>query len=414
MTSSTVPAIGIPNTLPTSLLSLIECARSLSFAVSQVYQALSRYTTHTVDTQLSSVLKKVMDPAYNYMIQLSEVLERLDATGKKGVLPSSLCRTLVETCRDTAAVFGKVMAMLSLQLKILASRDNDHYMRALVLTFYGAVVEVSHAWQSMVSHFEAIKPYLTDYRRLPVVKTHTGGGTTTLPNTDILSGSGSTSCTSFSVGVARSRPIQSNTLGRSHTTRRHAGSFSSKDVEIGKSLASYDMPPPSLWSITSSTIPRGGPSASASGTAPLLMTTACSSAPPASSFFSGQSTPNGVSSHSRQASQGSPSSSSSPLVPRRPTLGIPQSRTLVDEDALDAMERAVDTAPAVWEMMKDFLTCISEHAGHDLQDSLTQAHVITERLGTNLRATRCGDPLLNRKALREDAHMFVKVIIPIM
>ena len=46
-------------------------------------------------------------------------------------------------------------------------------------------------------------------------------------------------------------------------------------------------------------------------------------------------------------------------APRRPTLEILQPKTLIDEDAPNAMERAVDSAPTVWEMMKETTTSTS-------------------------------------------------------
>lgn len=407
---SALPSTAIINNLSSSLRSLVECARSLFFAVSQVYQALSHYITYTNDPQLSSVLKKVTDPAYTYMTQLNGALDRFDAICKKTTPPPSLCRALVESSRDTAAMFGKAIAMMSLQLNILASKDDDRYMRSLVLIFYGAMAEISSAWQSMVPHIEAIKPHLSDRRRHHVVKPQSVPN----PSPELLPSSAPPSYSPFNappphgIPIARSRPTQS--LGRTRTTRRHAGSFSSKDVEIGKSLPSYDLPVPFGAVVNSPTTTlRAGQrhpalplSASTSSLTPSLM----NSSMPWTSSLSGQ--------HSRQASQTSlvPSPApSSPYVPvRRPTLEIPPSRTLVDKDALDAMEVAVKAAPAVWEMLKEIVDNLSEGA-EEFRISLLKAKSTTERLRTNINAMRCGDPGADRKGLREDAHVFVKIVV---
>ncbi|KAG2120027.1 RAM signaling pathway protein-domain-containing protein [Suillus clintonianus] len=405
---SALPTNAMINNLSSSLRSLVECARSLFFSVSQVYQALSHYITYTNDRQLSSVLKKVTDPAYTYMMQLNGALDRFDAICKKTTPPPSLCRALVESSRDTAAMFGKAIAMMSLQLNILASKDDDRYMRSLVLIFYGAMAEISSAWQSMVPHIEAIKPHLSDRRRPHVVKSQP-----VLTSSPELPASAPPSYSPFNapqhgVPIARSRPTQS--LGRARTTRRHAGSFSSKDVEIGKSLPSYDLPmPPGTILYSPSATLRAGQrhpalpfSASTSSLAPSLM----NSSMPWTSLLSGQ--------HSRQASQTSltPSAApSSPHVPaRRPTLDIPPSRTLVDKDALDAMEVAVEAAPAVWEMLKEIVDNLSEGA-EEFRNTLLKAKSTTERLRTNINAMRCGDPGADRKGLREDAHVFVKIVV---
>lgn len=407
---SALPATAMINNLSSSLRSLVECARSLFFAVSQVYQALSHYITYTNDRQLSSVLKKVTDPAYTYMMQLNGALDRFDAICKKTTPPPSLCRALVESSRDTAAMFGKAIAMMSLQLNILASKDDDRYMRSLVLIFYGAMAEISTAWQSMVPHIEAIKPHLSDRRRHHVVRPQP----IPIPSPELPPSSAPPSYSPFNappphgIPIARSRPTQS--LGRARTTRRHAGSFSSKDVEIGKSLPSYDLPVPFGAVVnTPMTTLRAGQrhpalplSASTSSLTPSLM----SSSMPWTSLLSGQ--------HSRQASQTSLTTSAAPSPPhvpaRRPTLDIPPSRTLVDNDALDAMEVAVEAAPAVWEMLKEIVDNLSEGA-EEFRNTLLKAKSTTERLRTNINAMRCGDPGADRKGLREDAHVFVKIVV---
>lgn len=427
---SALPANAIANNLPPPLRSLVECARSLYFSVSQVYQALSHYISYTINQKLSSVLRKVTDPAYAYMTQLNGALEQFDAVAKNMTPPPQLCRSLVEKSRDSAAVFGKAIAMLSLQLKILASRDDDRYMRSLVLIFYGAAAEISHAWRGMIPHMEAIKPYLSDPRRIAACKTK--GHTVTLPASNIdpsplPANVGSSQLSGFqhNIPIARVRPTPA-TLGRARTTRRHAGSFSSKDVEIGKSLPSYDMPmPPALPNGVSPTTWRARqkcPAAplSASTSSIVFLSTAAGTthgAPPSMSA----SVPHRPTwaarggHHSRQVSQASLTvspSSVSPLVTlRQPTLEIPTSRTLVDNDALDSMDAAVDSAPAIWDLMQEMVETMSEAPGlsGDFRDSINKARNVTERLRANIAAVRVGDPTADRRALRDNAHLFVKV-----
>ena len=430
---SALPANAIANNLPPPLRCLVECARSLYFSVSQVYQALSHYITYTINQKLSSVLRKVTDPAYTYMTQLNGALEQFDAVAKKMTPPPLLCRSLVESSRDSAAVFGKAIAMLSLQLKILASRDDDRYMRSLVLIFYGAAAEISHAWRDMIPHVEAIKPYLSDPRRIAACKTKSHTMVTPASNIDSLSSPANVGPSQFSwlqhnIPIARSRPTPT-TLGRVRTTRRHAGSFSSKDVEIGKSLPSYDLPLlPTLPNGISSTIRRAGqkcpagplsafpstlvPSSTTGATAHGVPPPMSASLPPRATW----AVRNGY--HSRQVSQvsltASPSSSSPHVPLRRPTLEIPPSRTLVDNDALDSMEAAVDSAPAIWDLMQEMVETMPETPGSsvDFHDSIDKAKIVTERLRVNIITVRAGDPTADRRALRDNAHLFVKVSQP--
>ncbi|KAG6379191.1 RAM signaling pathway protein-domain-containing protein [Boletus reticuloceps] len=425
---SALPANAIANNLPPALRSLVECARSLYFSISQVYQALAHYITYTINQNLSSVLRKVTDPAYTYMTQLNGALEQFDAVSKKMTPPPLLCRLLVESSRDSTAVFGKAIAMLSLQLKILASRDDDRYMRSLVLIFYGATAEISYAWRSMIPHIEAIKPYLSDPRRTAASKTK--GHTMALPALNIDSslssanvGSSQLSGFQRNIPIARSRPTPT-TLGRARTTRRHAGSFSSKDVEIGKSLPSYDLPlPPALPNGISPTTRRAGKkypaaplSASPSSHVPSSVGgTTHGALPQMSMSLPPRPTRGGC--HSRQVSQASltaSSSSSSPQVPvRQPTLEIPPSRTLVDNDALDSMEAAVDSAPAIWDIMQEMVETMSDTAGSngDFRDSIDKAKVVTERLRAHIATVRTRDPAADRRALRDNAHLFVKIVV---
>ncbi|KAF8558527.1 hypothetical protein OG21DRAFT_1404943 [Imleria badia] len=427
---SALPANVLANNLPPPLRSLVECARSLYFSISQVYQALSHYITYTINHKLSSVLRKVTDPAYTYMTQLNGALEQFDAVAKKMTPPPPLCRALLERSRDSAAVFGKAISMLSLQLKILASRDDDRYMRSLVLIFYGAVAEISHAWQSTIPHIEAIKPYLSDPRRVAASKTK--GHAVVFPalNTDPSSFStnvGSLQLSGYhhNIPIARSRPTPT-TLGRARTTRRHAGSFSSKDVEIGKSLPSYDLPMlPSLPNGTNRRTGQKSPVAPLSASTSSLVVPSSMAAgtihgvpPPMSASLPPRPTWTARSGyHSREVSQSSliaSSSSSSPQVPvRQPTLEIPRSRTLVDNDTLNSMEAAVDSAPAIWDLMQEMVETMSETPGlnGDFRDSIDKAKIVTERLRVNIVSVRAGDPTADRRALRDNAHFFVKIVV---
>ena len=87
----------------------------------------------------------------------------------------------------------------------------------------------------------------------------------------------------------------------------------------------------------------------------------------------------------------------------------PSSKTLVDKEALDAMRVAVEAAPAVWEMMDEILS--EADVNHDVEDTLAKAKVVTDRLRENIRAVQKGHPTADRKTLREDAHVFVKVVV---
>ena len=84
------------------------------------------------------------------------------------------------------------------------------------------------------------------------------------------------------------------------------------------------------------------------------------------------------------------------------------SNSLVDKEAIDAMAGAVRTAPCVWAMLEEIAGEMHD-SPVDLRESLVKAKTVTQRLGENIKAIQDGVPNADRKALREDAHVFVKV-----
>ena len=118
---STLSAATISKAIPESLLAVVDAVRGILFALSQVYQTLQHYTVYAIDERLSAVLQKVLGPASSYMSQLIHALDRFDAVSRRALPSPSICRAVVENCRDTVTVFGKAVGMLSLQLKVLVT-----------------------------------------------------------------------------------------------------------------------------------------------------------------------------------------------------------------------------------------------------------------------------------------------------
>lgn len=421
---STLPTAAISNTLPKPILCLLDAARSILFAVCQVYQTLEHYTLHAIDDRLKSVLRKVLDPASADMMQLINSLDRFDAMSRKTLPPPAICRAVVESCKDTVAVFGKAVGVLALQLKVIATGDDVRYLRSMLLVLYGATAEVSCAWQAMVPHIESIKPLL---RMKPFPTPSPTGMLSGFDGSPDGAPANAPFLSDQPPPVFRSRSANgiagsglSADVARTRTARRHAGSFSSKDVEIGKKLPSYDDVP----------VMSGGVVFGAATHTPTLRTPKRQvSTPTAVNVLS--ATPTGTmipvtassssggegskSTHSRQGSQASlqaSSASSSPSIapPKTTFLELPStSKTQVDKEALRAVQEAVDVAPAVWDMMEDTLSDILA-AKADVRESLDRACAVTRRLSEVIHAMQEGDSTADKKAaLREDAHVFLKV-----
>ncbi|KAJ7261291.1 RAM signaling pathway protein-domain-containing protein [Mycena haematopus] len=417
---SKLPVAAISSTLPKALLSLIDSARSILFAMCQVYQSLEHYTLHAPDDRLKSVLRKVLDPASADMMQLINSLDRFDVMSRKMLPSHAVCRAVVESCRDTVVSFGKAVGVLALQLKVLAAADDVRYLRSMLLMLYGATAEVAVAWQGMAFPIPSPLPNPDYNNGVPATAPALGGFLGAEPP------------------VPRPHSIAVNGAGRARA-RRHAGSFSSKDVEIGKKLPSYDDPPFLAGGVASHShtpVPRapkqrqhqflpapyvglGMASPSVNGHGPPTPS------PSSISMGEGSSRAPPQQSHSRQGSQASlhassssaslssgPSTSSSPSIPAKGTsfLDLPSSsKTLVDKEALQAIQDAVEVAPTVWDMMEQTL---GDALDAEVRESLDRARAVTRRLADMTRSMQeGGDGTLDRKMLREDSNLFLKTVV---
>jgi len=81
--------------------------------------------------------------------------------------------------------------------------------------------------------------------------------------------------------------------------------------------------------------------------------------------------------------------------------------SLVDKEAIDAMSKAVEAAPPVWTMMDNIIADISEKR-EDIKEMLVRAQKVTRQLKSDISLLRDGT-YVDRKSLRNDAHLFVKV-----
>ncbi|KAL1661704.1 RAM signaling pathway protein-domain-containing protein [Schizophyllum commune] len=398
---SSLPKAAITRSLPQPLVCLMDCARSILFAVVQIHLALDRYTTFPIDERLSSLLKKVAEPAQAEMMSLTSALDRFDALSRKSQPPPAVCRGVVESCRDAVSAFGRVVGVLPLQLKVI-NTDDVRFLRSMLLTLYGATAEISTAWQTLSSQMDAIRPLLR-------VRRHQAGA-----GSEASSSSGPLPFHYPSKPVRPGPPLRthtgsstsSNGMSR-HPSRRHAGSFSYKDVELGRALPSVDIPLPSG---SRTPVPRGKRppvTPQMNGSTPSL-----SSPFPTSPFGSDTNR-----AHSRQASQtsthaSSRSPSSSPVAAEKTSFfDLPSSaKNQVDKEAVQAVKLAVDIAPGVWDTMEDLLAdVLSEKL--DVRESLDKARLVTKRLVELIGLVQDGDSTSDKRALREDAHTFLKTVV---
>ena len=404
-------ALPPPTTLSTALICLTDSTRNILFAIGEVYQSLDRYLIYIIDDKNTCALRKVLDSASVEMLQLINFLDRFDAICQKMFPPPAMCRGVLESCKDAVAMFSKTFGMLGSHLKV-GTGGHPRYARWLSLVLHGAAAEVSAAWQSMVSEMDLIKPLLRSKNFSPLVFNSVGSeaylSTTTLPSTDLAAWPRPTG-----KGISTTA-----TAAKGRTARRHAGSFSSKDVEIGRNLPSYDDFPGTFTGIAPTRVTQlpllRAPKRKM--TVPLTTTQSPSSTIPIPQLPTSKNTASYsdfLNTHSRQGSEASLASASySPSLPfQAMSSELPtNSKSQVDKEALQAVYAAVDIAPIVCDMIEDVLGDSDilkiETSVHD---TIKQARDATTRLLGTVRMLEKADTDLNAKILREDAHTFLKV-----
>lgn len=372
------------NTLPKPLFCLLESARSILFAMSKLHQTLEHYAH---DERLPSIFKKSLDPANINISSLIRSLDRFDDFSQRAARPSSaVCRSLVESCRDVVIMMKKAVGFLALQVGL--EPFNGRYLRWLILELYAITAEIALAWQAMIPCVDSLKPFL--YAGVFTHSSHVGnseswGGLSSLLNSDQR----------LTPGI-RLRPA--DTLhggsgligtGRVRMTRRHAGSFSSKDVEIGKELPSYDILPTTMGGLATHTPTLRTPKRQA--TMPVFPIP--STFP---SYASNQVYPSHLRHGSLEASSLMPSASESFSNLAR-----------VDKGAVEAVRDALEVAPVVWDQIEEALGDISNK---DTQQVLEKARFATRRLSDDVNAIS-GDNS-DKRDVGDSARLFLKVREP--
>ncbi|KAF9520540.1 hypothetical protein BS47DRAFT_1311488 [Hydnum rufescens UP504] len=412
---STLPKPRESDKMPTGLLNIVDSIRGILFSLSQIYSAVRNYTVSAIDERTSGVLGKVLNPASSYLSGLINALDKFDSISERGGIPPPVvCRSLLESCKDNVAVFGKVTSVLQLQLKVLSASHDPRYTRTLLLMLYGSTAEISNSWQAMLPLLDPILPLFRDPRPVPPslsTSSHSRGMRGVLHDRT-MSPPGPSITSSNRSAPSRSR------------YRRHAGSFSSNDVQIGKALASQSHSDRAHSPGSASPFPLR--SAFRTPATPITNI----SLQPISTFAAlptSAGAPDSFS-HSRTQSHGSIASSSTSSPPIQPpslsphlTPNLPSNRgfhspsvnssKLVDQDLLDSMDTAADHALAVWNMCDEVLLEEPEDSHKDLRDALDRVQVIAGKMKAHFSSVQEEDSQVDRKALGEDARMFVKIVV---
>jgi hypothetical protein len=364
------------------------------------------------------------------MDTLINALERYDSTARRAV-PSALeCRSVVEACRENVSVCCRVVAVLQLQLKVLAAGAGGdvRYARHLLLMLYGGMAEVVNSWRDLMPHLADVKEYLagTAVPALPAGRTEalsknhgTGLGLNMAPSS---SSGPSSSRRPISPIEEHTEPINAITreseselesvpssahsafTNRSRVERQLGGSFGSRELKLSTSAGTGR-------ALTSS--PMDFP-ISAGSDAPVAQS---SPVPLRSALRNGNMNANASGLHADQSAASSPNHSvsarsqlrderlppdESPLMRlgrlgrRVPEAPLEQSESLrgVDGDLLDTAEKAAAIASEMWTLLGTAIEAARSQGVvksiAPVNDGLRSAVEATAKLKAALRAVREG------------------------
>lgn len=368
---------------------------------------------YTVDDRILVTIRKATASASREIFQLINALERFDIVSQKMVPSPAIFRAVIESCKDTVTTFCNAIGIINLQLKF-AIHEDVRFSRWMLFELHTATAEISSAWRTMVQQIDLIKPLLRAKTFYPSSSTLNSTGP------DMQSPSlGLTPTDSTAIHRLQTLAIPTLThFGRTRTTRRNAGSFSSKDVEIGRDLPSHDDLPISF----------GGKVRGNTSQLPVLRGPKRQHTTPATSVQSPSiNSPitqlptlssngfqdNFISIHSRQGSQASllDTALNSPSPPRTMLSdSSTDSQSRVDKEAIQVIHGALEIAPLVCDMMEEVLGEIM-NIKPSVRDTIRMARVATMKLSDTVRNLENANTVLQFRQLREDAHTFLKGVV---
>ena len=226
---SMLPTSTISKAVPVPLLEFADAIRGILFSLSQIYTALRQFVVFASQDRLPAPLARLMGTADGSMSLLINALDRFDSLSRRGTPNPTIVRDIFVTCRDNVVTFGKLVTALAPQLKALVATADVRYTRTLLLMLYGSMGEIANSWN-------AVSPLLEE---MTVLNEDPSLATLILqpPTPSPTSLSSSTS--------SRPGPAGVGSLYRARSkSRRHAGSFSVEDVQLGAVIPPAPFPPP--------------------------------------------------------------------------------------------------------------------------------------------------------------------------
>ncbi|KAF9111655.1 RAM signaling network component [Mortierella sp. AM989] len=136
--------------LPGDRLRLVEAARGILFALSQIYRAVKQVVSCSNDEKFSLMFTRLLQSANSAMTQLIQSLDRFDSSAQVQVPDQPICTEIMRCCESNVSAFKKLVHMVQTQIRSISIVADARLVRNLVLMLHGALSEIRVAWESLL------------------------------------------------------------------------------------------------------------------------------------------------------------------------------------------------------------------------------------------------------------------------
>ncbi|KAG0373641.1 RAM signaling network component [Mortierella sp. AD032] len=139
-----------PHPLPSERVRLVEAARGILFALSQIYRAVKQVVGCSTDEKFSILFTRLLQSSNSAMTQLIQALDRFDNSAQIQVPDQSICSEIMRCCESNVVAFRKLVHMVQTQIRSISMVADARLVRNLVLLLHGALSEIRMAWDSLL------------------------------------------------------------------------------------------------------------------------------------------------------------------------------------------------------------------------------------------------------------------------
>ncbi|KAF9298724.1 RAM signaling network component [Mortierella antarctica] len=145
----------LPNPLPSDKLRLVEAARGILFALSQIYRAVKQCVGCVTEEKLGLLFSRLLQNTSSSITQLIQALDRFDSTAHTQVPDQNTCSEILRNCESNVVAFRKLVNMVQTQIRAISLAADARLVRNLVLQLHGALSEIRLAWDALVPLIQA-------------------------------------------------------------------------------------------------------------------------------------------------------------------------------------------------------------------------------------------------------------------